>query len=122
MTAPLWSDIEPVTVPRSLCANNVETPAKSTEKTISRRPIIPLLKSNSFVDKSENRASKIRNSTKEFNYKCVQLSCPSMMLRSILLFIAAGLCEIGGGYLVWQWWRNGSGFIVGVLGGLILFL
>src|SRR5216117_256515 len=27
---------------------------------------------------------------------------------SIVLFLIAGLFEIGGGYLVWQWWRNGS--------------
>src|SRR5262245_42144600 len=45
-----------------------------------------------------------------------------MLVRSILLFIIAGLFEIGGGYLVWQWWRNRAGFFVGALGGLILFL
>jgi small multidrug resistance family-3 protein len=45
-----------------------------------------------------------------------------MTLRSILLFILAGLFEIGGGYLVWQWWRNNAGVVVGALGGLILFL
>ena len=45
-----------------------------------------------------------------------------MLIRSIVLFVVAGLFEIGGGYLVWQWWRNGSGFVIGALGGLILFL
>ena len=45
-----------------------------------------------------------------------------MLLRSTVLFIVAGLCEIGGGYLVWQWWRSGKGFFIGALGGLILFL
>jgi len=45
-----------------------------------------------------------------------------MIARSILLFIVAGLFEIGGGYLVWQWWRNGAGFVIGAAGGLILFL
>ena len=44
------------------------------------------------------------------------------MIYSILLFVAAGLCEIGGGYLVWLWLRNGRGVWLGVLGGLILFL
>src|SRR5881397_20001 len=44
------------------------------------------------------------------------------MIKSITLFILAGLFEIGGGYLVWQWWRNGRGFLLGALGGLILFL
>lgn len=44
------------------------------------------------------------------------------MIRSILLFVVAGLCEIGGGYLVWLWLRNGRGAWLGALGGLILFL
>jgi small multidrug resistance family-3 protein len=42
--------------------------------------------------------------------------------RSVALFIVAGLCEIGGGYLVWQWWRNGASMLAGVLGALILIL
>ncbi|MFH1241570.1 MAG: YnfA family protein [Pseudomonadota bacterium] len=45
-----------------------------------------------------------------------------MILKSLLLFIAAGICEIGGGYLVWLWLRNGKGFLLGVMGGLVLFL
>ena len=39
---------------------------------------------------------------------------------SIALFIVAGLCEIGGGYLVWQAWRNGASWAIGVLGALLL--
>lgn len=27
---------------------------------------------------------------------------------SIGLFVIAGLCEIGGGYLVWLWFREGK--------------
>jgi small multidrug resistance family-3 protein len=46
----------------------------------------------------------------------------SLILKSLLLFVAAGICEIGGGYLVWLWLRNGKGFLLGVLGGLVLFL
>lgn len=42
--------------------------------------------------------------------------------RSIALFIAAGLLEIGGGYLVWLWLRDGRGVVLGALGGLLLFL
>lgn len=45
-----------------------------------------------------------------------------MILSSVGLFIAAGLCEIGGGYLVWLWLRDGRGVLVGILGGLVLFL
>lgn len=41
---------------------------------------------------------------------------------SIGLFILAGLCEIGGGYLVWQWLREGKSIGVGILGGCILVL
>lgn len=41
--------------------------------------------------------------------------------QSLLLFFAAGLCEIGGGYLVWLWLRNGRSAAFGALGGLILF-
>ena len=33
-----------------------------------------------------------------------------------------GLFEIGGGYVVWQWWRNGSHWSVGLLGAVILIM
>ena len=38
------------------------------------------------------------------------------------MFIAAGLAEIGGGYLVWRWLRDGAPVIVGILGAIILVL
>ena len=41
---------------------------------------------------------------------------------SLLLFFLAGICEIGGGYLVWLWIREDMTWIYGVLGGFILFL
>jgi small multidrug resistance family-3 protein len=41
---------------------------------------------------------------------------------SVMLFVLAGLCEIGGGYLVWQWWRNGAYWGVGAAGALALWL
>jgi len=44
------------------------------------------------------------------------------LLRAYSLFVVAGLAEIGGGYLVWQWLRNGWSLGSGLLGGLILFL
>jgi small multidrug resistance family-3 protein len=44
------------------------------------------------------------------------------LAKSLLLFVVAALCEIGGGYLVWLWLRNGKGVLLGVLGGLVLFL
>ncbi len=44
------------------------------------------------------------------------------LVRSIVLFIVAGLCEIGGGYLVWLWLRDRRSVAFGVLGGFVLFL
>ncbi len=40
--------------------------------------------------------------------------------RAIGLFIAAGIAEIGGGYLIWRWLRDGAPVLVGVAGGIIL--
>jgi len=40
---------------------------------------------------------------------------------SLALFVLAGLCEIIGGYLVWQWWRNGAPWMMGAIGGAVLF-
>lgn len=43
-------------------------------------------------------------------------------LVSVFLFLIAGICEIGGGYLVWLWLREAFSFILGALGGFVLFL
>ena len=45
-----------------------------------------------------------------------------MILRAIILFVLTGLAEIGGGWLVWQWLRNGKGLWLGLLGGAVLVL
>lgn len=45
-----------------------------------------------------------------------------MVLKSIAIFILAGFCEIGGGYLIWLWLRENKPFWYGILGGLILAL
>lgn len=42
------------------------------------------------------------------------------MLQSLLLFILAGLCEIGGGYLVWLSLREGKSLWLALLGVIIL--
>lgn len=42
--------------------------------------------------------------------------------RSLFYFVLAGLCEIGGGYLVWQAIRGGKGWLTGILGAVILVL
>jgi len=44
------------------------------------------------------------------------------MLESLGLFALAGLCEIGGGYLVWLWLREGKAALWGVLGSAVLVL
>lgn len=40
---------------------------------------------------------------------------------SLFLFFLAGLCEIGGGYLIWLWLREDMSWVLGVMGGFILF-
>jgi small multidrug resistance family-3 protein len=42
--------------------------------------------------------------------------------KSLLYFLLAGLFEIGGGYLVWLWLREGKSLGLGILGGIILCL
>lgn len=42
--------------------------------------------------------------------------------KSLFYFLLAGLCEIGGGYLVWLWLREGKGIGYALLGALILIL
>ncbi len=42
------------------------------------------------------------------------------MIQSLFLFVLAGLCEIGGGYLFWLWLREGKSVWLAVFGVLIL--
>ena len=42
------------------------------------------------------------------------------VIKSLSLFLLAGLCEIGGGYLVWLWLKEDKPFWYGLSGGLIL--
>lgn len=42
------------------------------------------------------------------------------VIKSISLFLLAGLCEIGGGYLVWLWLREQRPFWVGLVGAAML--
>jgi small multidrug resistance family-3 protein len=43
-----------------------------------------------------------------------------MILKSLLYFIAAGLCEIGGGYLVWVWLRENRSPLYALAGAAAL--
>lgn len=44
------------------------------------------------------------------------------IVKSLFYFVLAGLCEIGGGYLIWLWLREDKSFWFGCAGGLLLTL
>jgi len=44
------------------------------------------------------------------------------IILSISLFLLAGLCEIGGGYLIWLYLRDNKSWWLGLLGGIILVI
>ena len=46
----------------------------------------------------------------------------SVIIVSLALFFATALFEIGGGYLVWLWLREKRGLLLGVIGGIVLFI
>lgn len=43
-------------------------------------------------------------------------------IKSIFYFIVAGVFEIGGGYLIWLWLREGKNFWYGIIGAIVLIL
>ncbi len=45
-----------------------------------------------------------------------------LIIKSVLYFILAGLCEIGGGYLVWLWLREGKSIMLAAVGAVVLVL
>ncbi|WEG12936.1 YnfA family protein [Pullulanibacillus sp. KACC 23026] len=44
------------------------------------------------------------------------------MFMAMGLFILAGITEIGGGYLIWLWIKDGYPLYIGLLGGISLIL
>jgi len=42
--------------------------------------------------------------------------------KSLFFFVLAGLCEIGGGYLVWIWLRDGKSIWFALVGAIILII
>ena len=50
------------------------------------------------------------------------ISRKKCFLYTILLFILAGIFEIGGGYLFWLWLREGKDITLAFIGTIILFL
>jgi len=55
---------------------------------------------------------------------CIKLKGEESVVitKSLSLFILAGLFEIGGGYLVWLWLREGRSIWLGVAGAIVLVL
>lgn len=45
-----------------------------------------------------------------------------LVAKSMFYFVLAGLCEIGGGYLVWLWLREGRSIGLAVIGAVVLVL
>jgi len=45
---------------------------------------------------------------------------PKILMKSIAYFVLAGLCEIGGGYLVWLWLRENKSIWYAAAGAAIL--
>lgn len=45
-----------------------------------------------------------------------------LIIVSITVLIAAAIFELGGDYLIWQWLKERRPFIVGLCGGLVLFI
>ena len=43
-------------------------------------------------------------------------------IYSILIFITAGLSEVGGGFLIWSWLRENNSYWNGIVGVLLLVL
>jgi small multidrug resistance family-3 protein len=44
------------------------------------------------------------------------------MIQSLFFFVLAGVAEIGGGYLVWLWLKEGKPLWFGLVGGVCLAL
>src|SRR5690606_860784 len=44
------------------------------------------------------------------------------LIYTIFLFVIAGIAEIGGGYLIWLWLREGKPVYLGIFGGIALAL
>ncbi len=44
------------------------------------------------------------------------------IIKSLSIFLLAGIFEIGGGYLIWLWLKEGKPLLYGIFGGFILAL
>ena len=46
----------------------------------------------------------------------------ALIIVTLALFFATAIAEIGGGYLIWSWIRKKKTLILGLVGGVILFI
>ena len=44
------------------------------------------------------------------------------VIKSLSYFVLAGLCEIGGGYLIWLWLREGKSIQFALFGSVMLIM
>jgi len=44
------------------------------------------------------------------------------IIKSLSIFVLAGLCEIGGGYLIWLWLKENKPVGYGITGAIILIM
>jgi len=44
------------------------------------------------------------------------------IIKSLFFFILAGILEIGGGYLIWLWLREGKSILYGIIGAVVLVI
>ena len=45
-----------------------------------------------------------------------------LIVVTLTLFFTAAIAEIGGGYLIWSWIKKKKPIILGLVGGVILFI
>jgi small multidrug resistance family-3 protein len=45
-----------------------------------------------------------------------------VIAKSLFYFVLAGLCEIGGGYLVWLWLREHKSIWFAIVGAIVLIM
>ena len=46
----------------------------------------------------------------------------AVLAKSLSLFVLAGLCEVGGGWLIWKWLRDDKASWWGLVGAVVLVL
>ena len=107
--------------------NRVRFPQRAT----SWEKLLPsAAPANPRVNLAERRRTDLQNAILlfllfhlHFARKDHQYRNPSMhIVKSLLYFLLAGLCEIGGGYLMWLWLREGRSLLFGLSGAAILIV